>query len=94
MTYESSTISIRVHINPKRYPAVPPEVRIAQGSSGTKSGSANDIGKDSELYNDRLAKLQRRVNQEVDQLVLTTDEASYDWILPHQLAEIAKALVT
>jgi hypothetical protein len=94
MTYESSTISIRVHINPKRYPAVPPEVRIAQGSSGTKSGSANEIGKDSELYNDRLAKLQRRVNEEVDQLVLTTDEASYDWILPHQLAEIAKALVT
>jgi hypothetical protein len=94
MTYESSTISIRVHINPKRYPAVPPEVRIAQGSFGTKSGSANEIGKDSELYNDRLAKLQRRVNEEVDQLVLTTDEASYDWILPHQLAEIAKALVT
>jgi hypothetical protein len=36
MTYESSTISIRVHINPKRYPAVPPEVRITQGSFGTK----------------------------------------------------------
>jgi hypothetical protein len=97
MTHGSSTIAIRVTVNSSRYPAVPPEIRLsnttmnAHGLFSTKTGSSNELGNDSELYDDRLAMLERKVNQQVDELVVSGDDTTYEWILAHQLAEIAKA---
>eukprot|EP00980_Cylindrotheca_fusiformis_P005624 scaffold1184_cov132-Cylindrotheca_fusiformis.AAC.45 len=94
MAYESSKISIRISIDPRRYPAIPPVITVSQGSSDTNIGSANEIGKRVELFDDRLSKIQRKVNEDIDQFVLKTSEASYDWILTHQLAAIARDLAT
>jgi hypothetical protein len=36
-----------------------------------------------------MATLERCINQDVEQLVLPSDETTYEWILAHQLSEIA-----
>lgn len=93
MTYKSANTSIYVHINPKRYPAIPPKLKIVKASVGATSTLANKVGSASDLFDDQLAEIQRKVNDDVDELVLTAVESSYDWILTHQLAAIANATI-
>jgi hypothetical protein len=81
---KAATLSVRAQVNIARYPAVPPtwEILVGQPSSG-------ELEQGSALYDDPMATLERRVNGDVEQLVVPTEEATYDWILSHQLAEIA-----
>lgn len=73
---DSYPVSVRVSINLRRYPAVPPEFRISR--------EEESIQESSPLYDEELAKLEHRINEDVDELVPGSDEASCDWILFHQ----------
>jgi len=95
MKNKSSTISIHVQLNPQRYPSVPPEIRISSSPPNSLESNAkqrNELGHTSPLYDDNFANLERKVNQDIDELVVSTDDSTYNWILAHQLAEVAKGL--
>ena len=95
-TLKRKTVSLEVHVrvNVARYPAVPPTWEFAtndsQESQNGERGSSETVGNESTLYDDRLASLERRINRDVEQLVMKSEETTYDWILSHQLAEIVK----
>ncbi|KAL3943775.1 MAG: hypothetical protein SGBAC_002147 [Bacillariaceae sp.] len=80
MTTNSMPVSLRVCINQRRYPAVPPEFKISRKEESDQ------------LYDEELTELERRINQDIDKLVPGTDEASCDWILFHQLNCIVDSL--
>lgn len=91
---KSSTLVVRVRINAARYPGVPPIWEFMTSNSklswGEEHGSLDELEKDSALYDENLANLERKINSDIDELVVSTDETSYEWILSHQLAMIAK----
>lgn len=87
----SSILSLRVGVYSARYPSIPPtwEFNPEQQSGG---GADNEASLDEEktvLYDEQLSSLERRINQNVQDLVSPTDETTYEWILAHQLSEIA-----
>ena len=82
----SSTLSLRVFIEPARYPAAPPTWEIHNDAVGSDDTLGND---NTALYDEQLTALERAVNQDIEQLVRREDETSYEWILAHQLSEIA-----
>ena len=93
MKHNSSSISIRVQVNPHRYPSVPPEIKISSTNDDVFHPSfaqTDELGHDSPLYDEHIANLERKVNQDVDELVIPTDDSTYNWILAHQLVEISK----
>jgi Fms-interacting protein/Thoc5 len=90
-------LALRILINMARYPSVPPQFQIAsiqaQTSWGQQAGSLDSLqSAQTPLYNEPLVRLQNHVNRDVTQLVVSSDETTYDWILAHQMAEIAKRL--
>jgi hypothetical protein len=91
---KSATLSVKVKIDVARYPAVPPKWEVVTTNSreawGQEHGSIQDLQVNPRLYDDRLASLERRINHDVDCLVVAEDETSYDWILAQQLAEIER----
>eukprot|EP00526_Cylindrotheca_closterium_P012526 CAMPEP_0113644578 /NCGR_PEP_ID=MMETSP0017_2-20120614/23464_1 /TAXON_ID=2856 /ORGANISM="Cylindrotheca closterium" /LENGTH=472 /DNA_ID=CAMNT_0000556201 /DNA_START=53 /DNA_END=1471 /DNA_ORIENTATION=- /assembly_acc=CAM_ASM_000147 len=80
MTTNSIPVSLQVNINLRRYPAVPPKFKISRGEQSNQ------------LYDEELAELEKRINQDVDKLVPGTDEASCDWILFHQFNCVVDSL--
>jgi hypothetical protein len=91
---KSATLLVRAKVNVARYPAVPPTWEFMTSNSkeswGEEHGSLEELEKDSALYDESLASLERKINRDIDELVITTNETTYDWILSHQLAMIAK----
>lgn len=77
---DSHPVLVRVSVNLRRYPAVPPEFKISRQEES------------SQLYDEELSKLERRINEDVDALVPGTDEASCDWILFHQFNCLVESL--
>lgn len=82
----SATLSLRVGIHSARYPSVPPTWEFQPDQHC--GDNSLDYDKTA-LYDEQLSSLERRINQDVEQLVLSTDETTYEWILAHQLSEIA-----
>ena len=82
----SSTLTLRVGIYSACYPSVPPTWEL---NPEQHDGDHCLDGDKSTLYDEQLATLERRINQDVEQLVLTSDDTTYEWILAHQLSEIA-----
>lgn len=83
---KSSILSLRVGIHTARYPSIPPTWELNPEQQRGEDSLDNDT---TALYDDQLSNLERRINQDVDDLVLSTDETTYDWILSHQISEIA-----
>jgi hypothetical protein len=82
----SSTLSLRVGIHTARYPSIVPTWELNPEHQRDEDSLDNDK---TILYDDRLLNLERRINQDVEHLVLPKDETTYEWILSHQLSEIA-----
>ncbi|KAL3897437.1 MAG: hypothetical protein SGARI_006918 [Bacillariaceae sp.] len=71
-------MTAKVHINAARYPSVPPQW---------------DLVKDTELYDESLANIQKAVNtHSIQDLVDPSNDATFEWILTHQLWELARHL--
>lgn len=88
-------LTVRICIDVARYPSVPPQFKIvskqSQSSLDQPEGPLGSLQSgQTPLYNESLARLQKHVNRDVNQLVTSSDETSYDWILAHQMAEMAK----
>jgi hypothetical protein len=86
---KSATLVVRARVNVERYPSLPPTWEF-ETSNNQEALEDLETNQETPLYDDRLAGLERRVNQNVEELVVATDDTTYDWILSHQLAEIAK----
>jgi len=87
------TLTARVYINVARYPSIIPQWKILSSSLKPREGANSLESSKSEqmpLYDESLARLGKHVNCDVDQLVLSSDQTTYDWILAQQLAEIAR----
>jgi hypothetical protein len=86
LKWRSSTLDLRVGIPTSRYPVDPPiwELNPAQdqGSVSLRSG-------DTVLYEETLSRLERSIDDDVEKLVDADEETTYEWILAHQLSEIA-----
>ncbi len=82
----SSTLSLRVGIDTARYPSVPPTWEFnPEQNAGEESLDCDKTT----FYDEELSSLELRINQDVEQLVLLEDETTYEWIVAHQLSEIA-----
>jgi len=95
------TLVAKVTINVARYPSSIPQWKIL--SSPNEGQEDDEEAEDSldvlqgieapqqlPLYNEALARLEQDINQKVDQLVVSSDQTTYDWILAQQLVEITK----
>jgi hypothetical protein len=82
----SSTLSLRVGFHTARYPSIPPTWELNPEQQRDEDSLDNDK---TILYDDQLLNLERRINEDVEHLVLSKDETTYEWILSHQLSEIA-----
>lgn len=90
-----NNLTVRILINVARYPSIPPSFQIAsvqsQSSWGHQEGSLDSLQSgQTPLYNERLTRLQKHVNRDVNQLVTSSDETTYDWVLAQQIAELAR----
>jgi hypothetical protein len=96
------TLVAKVTINVARYPSSIPQWKLL---SSPNEGHEDDEEVEEHsldvlqgheapqqlpLYNEALARLEQDINQKVDQLVVSSDQNTYDWILAHQLVEITK----
>jgi hypothetical protein len=90
----SKTLTARVCINVARYPSIIPRWTILSSSSKSIQGEEDSLevlkGEQMPLYNESLARLEKHVNRDVDQLVLSSDQTTYDWVLAQQLFEIGR----
>ena len=92
----TSTLSVKVQIPMARYPAIPPTwMVIPSSNTSTKPfPQPEEFSPDSPatittpLYDSDLVSLERRINEDIDQLIVPSDETTYDWILSHQLLEL------
>jgi hypothetical protein len=96
-------LMVRIRINMARYPSIPPQFQIASTQQQQQLSQSPSWEQPEEvslmslqsgrtpLYNELLARLEKHVNRDVHQLVTSSDETSYDWILAHQMAELAKS---
>jgi hypothetical protein len=83
---KNQTLKVDVSVDLGRYPSLPPIWKLVEATNSTSKGDENDVAS---LYDDKLASLERRVNRDVHELVCPSDENSCEWVLSHQLAEIA-----
>jgi hypothetical protein len=83
----SATLTLRIGIYSARYPSVPPTWEL--NPEHHAGGDPSLDGDKTTLYDEQMATLERCINQDVEQLVLPSDETTYEWILAHQLSEIA-----
>ena len=100
---KTSTLKAAVLIDMQNYPAEPP-IWSLQNEDGTTTGSASSWGdqngdmaslKDDNgtnsappLFDATLHRIENHVNTDLDQFVTQEVEATYDWILIHQLMDI------
>jgi len=88
---KSATLKASVTIS-DNYPAEPPvwSLQSEDGSVGAASSlqSNNDNSKTDVLFDASLHRIECHVNQDLDKFVCEDVEATYDWILIHQLADI------
>eukprot|EP00984_Skeletonema_dohrnii_P014823 scaffold6307_cov109-Skeletonema_dohrnii-CCMP3373.AAC.7 len=88
---KSATLKASVTIS-DNYPAEPPvwSLQSEDGSVGTASSlqSNNDNSKADVLFDASLHRIECHVNQDLNKFVCEDVEATYDWILIHQLADI------
>ena len=87
-----------VSINTARYPSSVPRWKILQTSTDEEEASLDALqsyngGEPSQqlsLFNEALARLEQTVNRKVDELVISSDQTTYEWILAEQLYRIAR----
>jgi len=87
-----------VSINMARYPSSVPRWKILQTSTDEEEASLDALqsyngGEPSQqlpLFNEALARLEQTVNRKVDELVIPSDQTTYEWILAEQLYRIAR----
>ncbi|KAL3801186.1 hypothetical protein ACHAWO_002757 [Cyclotella atomus] len=100
---KTSTLKAAVIIDMQNYPSEPP-IWSLQSEDGTITGSALSLGEQSgeltslnnsnsgnkapPLFDATLHRIENHVNTDLDQFVNQDVEATYDWILMHQLADI------
>jgi len=87
------TLTARVYIDVARYPSIIPQWKFLSSRLKSREGEkslGNFKSEQLPLYNESLARLGKHVNCNVDQLVLSSDQTTYDWILAQQLAEIVR----
>ena len=94
LEHGTKQIVAKVTIDLARYPSSIPKWKILSGDEDQEEDSLEllqgEAPQQLPLYNERLARLEQEVNQKVDQLVVRSDQTTYDWILGEQLAKIAE----
>lgn len=99
----SKKVAAKVSIDLARYPSRIPQWKILSSPNANPGGEDEEVSLDVlrgsqegeapqqlPLYNEALTRLEQNVNRKVDQLVDSSDQTTYDWILAQQLVEIAK----
>lgn len=89
----SKNLTVRAWINAARYPSIIPRWEILSSSSISARGKDSlEVFRNNQmpLYNESLARLEKHVNRDVDEMVLPSDQTTYDWVLAQQLKEIAR----
>ena len=86
---KSSTLKATVTIS-SNYPAEPSvwTLQNEDGSSGSVPPSQSSDNNKDALFDPNLARIECHVNQDLEKFVCQDVEATYDWILTHQLADI------
>jgi len=88
---KSATLKASVTIS-DNYPAEPPvwSLQNEDGSVGTASSlqSSNNSSNADVLFDASLHRIECHVNQDLDKFVCKDVEATFDWVLIHQLADI------
>lgn len=86
---KSATLKATVTIK-DNYPADPPvwSLQNEDGSSGSASSPRSSNDNDAALFDASLHRIECHVNNELEKFVCQDVEATYDWILIHQLADI------
>lgn len=95
----SKKLVAKVSFNLARYPSSIPRWKIFSSTDENQEEDCLDLlqenregeaPQDLPLYDDALARLEQEVNQKVDELVIPSDQTTYDWILVQQLTKIAE----
>ncbi len=97
----SQQLVAKVSVDLARYPSQIPRWKLlANDDDDNDHDNDDDAHEDSldllrapkqlPLYNETLARLEQSVNSSVDDLVLPSDQTTYDWILGEQLMKIAE----
>jgi len=87
---KSATLKASVTIS-DNYPAEPPvwSLQNEDGSVGTASSSQNNSSSNADvLFDASLHRIECHVNQDLNKFVCEDVEATFDWVLIHQLADI------
>ncbi|KAG7360580.1 Fms-interacting protein [Nitzschia inconspicua] len=92
----SATLNARVTIHMARYPSLPPhwkirsqpEGEVKEDESSTTATTTRSL-ETLPLYDETLARLEHHLNRNVEEMVVTSDETTYEWILAQQLVELA-----
>ncbi|KAL3917375.1 MAG: hypothetical protein SGILL_004742 [Bacillariaceae sp.] len=86
-TTTASTLKTKVRINMARYPSAPPVWDLTGLSSkAAEPPSLNAMP----LYGHEWEALKKGINYNIRDLVVESDETTYEWILAHQLWELAR----
>ena len=80
-------LTVEVTIDLGRYPSITPVWNFMPPLSLSSDNHSDDST--TPLYDEDMATLERKVNCNVEDLVSSESEESCDWILSHQLTEIA-----
>ena len=95
----SKKVVTKVSFNLARYPSSIPRWKILCSPDEDQEEESLDLlqgclegeaPQQLPLYNEALARLEQDVNQKVDQLVVSSDQTTYDWILAQQLTKITE----
>ena len=95
----SKKLVAQVSFDLARYPSSIPKWKIFSSQDEKQEEDSLDLlqgNREGEapqelpLYNETLARLEQDVNQKVDQLVIPSDQTTYDWVLVEQLTKIAE----
>ncbi|KAG7360181.1 Fms-interacting protein [Nitzschia inconspicua] len=96
----SAILNARVTIHMARYPSLPPHWKISsqpgeeneeenERCSTTTTSTTTRSLETLPLYDETLARLEHHLNRNVEEMVVTSDETTYEWILAQQLVELA-----
>jgi hypothetical protein len=92
-------VAAKVSIDLSRYPSSIPQWKILSSPNRDREMEEDSLDvlrggeapRDLPLYNEALARLEQEVNHKVDELVVPSDQTTYDWILAQQLVKIGKS---
>ena len=95
----SKKLVAKVSFDLARYPSSIPRWKIFSSADENQEEDCLNLLQDNRegeapqdlpLYDEALARLEQEVNQKVDELVIPSDQTTYDWILVQQLTKIAE----